>query len=180
MRKNVTKLSKIRWVIRGLMLRHRLDNCGKRLLVLGRVTISRPVDGTKLILGDNVKLWPGTGFFMDSPHASIKIGDGTFIGRRSEIVCMDSVTIGKNCAISWDVLIMDSDMHNLHGTTKTKPVVIGNNVWIGTRVTILKGVHVGDGAIIAAGAMVTRDVPPRSVVVGNPAKVIRDNVSWAL
>ena len=54
-----------------------------------------------------------------------------------------------------------------------KPIVIGNDVWIGARVIILGGVHVGDGSVIGAGSVVTRDVEPYSIVAGNPAKLIR-------
>lgn len=57
-------------------------------------------------------------------------------------------------------------------------MIIGNNVWIGARVTILKGVHIGDGAVIAAGTIVNKDVPARSLVAGNPMHLICDNVEW--
>ncbi len=58
------------------------------------------------------------------------------------------------------------------------PIIIGDNVWVGTRAVILKGVTIGGGAIVAAGAVVTKDVPPRTIVGGNPAHVIRENASW--
>ena len=61
---------------------------------------------------------------------------------------------------------------------ETLQVKIGNHVWIGTRAIIMKGVTIGDGAIIGAGAIVTKDVPSNSVVVGFPAKVIRENIEW--
>ena len=67
-------------------------------------------------------------------------------------------------------------MSSVH--TSTAPIHIGNHVWIGTRATILKGVDIGEGAIIAAGAVVTHDVPPHSIVGGVPAKVIAENVKW--
>ena len=75
---------------------------------------------------------------------------------------------------------MDSDAHFIEyeGYEPTKPVIIEDDVWIGTRVTILKGVTVGKGAIIGACSVVTKDVPPHSIVVGNPAKVVKENVTW--
>ena len=60
----------------------------------------------------------------------------------------------------------------------SKPIKIGNHVWIGQRATVLKGVTIGDGAVIAAGSIVTRDVPPHSLVGGIPAKVLKENVEW--
>ena len=77
------------------------------------------------------------------------------------------------------MLIRDSDNHTIiGGKEKTAPIKIGNHVWIGARATILKGVKIGDGAVVAAGAVVTRDVPPNTLVGGVPAKIIKENVSW--
>jgi acetyltransferase-like isoleucine patch superfamily enzyme len=83
------------------------------------------------------------------------------------------VDIGRDCRISWDVIIMDDDQHVVPGTDGgPKPIVIEDNVWIGCRCIILKGVRIGTGAILAAGAVVTKDVPPHAVVGGVPARVI--------
>ena len=60
----------------------------------------------------------------------------------------------------------------------TKPIEIGDHVWIGLRAIILKGVKIGNGSVIAAGAVVTRDVPPYSLVAGVPARVIKENIYW--
>ncbi|GAB4461186.1 MAG: hypothetical protein OHK0029_26110 [Armatimonadaceae bacterium] len=73
-------------------------------------------------------------------------------------------------------LIMDGDFHDLQDINKpgkVEPVIIEDNVWIASRVTILKGVHIGTGAVVAAGAVVTKNVPARTLVAGVPAKVIR-------
>lgn len=129
----------------------------------------------------------------DRPESEIRIGARTFIGR-STIICAESVTIGDDVLISWGCQIVDHDSHALlwrdrasdvrdwHGgakdwsTVPVAPVVIGNRVWIGFNALVLKGVHVGDGAVIAAGSVVTRDVPANSLVGGNPARVIRELV----
>jgi len=111
--------------------------------------------------------------------AVLELGSG-YIHSNVTIDCYKKISIGNNVAISKDVIIRDSDSHKIIGkeSQMTRPIKIGNHVWVGTRVIILKGVTIGDGAIIAAGAVVTRDVPPRTIVAGIPAKIIRKNVEW--
>ena len=79
-----------------------------------------------------------------------------------------------------NVTIMDSDFHHIESENHvmTKPVTIRDNVWIGNGATILKGVTIGEGSVIAAKSVVTRDVPPHTIVAGNPAKVIKEDISW--
>lgn len=107
------------------------------------------------------------------------IGSG-FCNSNLILRCTKHIAIGEDVAISHNVTIMDSDAHEImeSGYCKTKPVSIGNHVWIGSGAKILKGVHVGDGAVIAAGAVVTRDVPENSMAAGIPARVIKRNVTW--
>lgn len=111
--------------------------------------------------------------------AKLKLGSG-FFNSNIKIRCHEKIEIGENVAISHDVTIMDSDAHEglWEGYEKTKPIKIGNHVWIGTRVIILKGVTIGDNAIIAAGSVVTKDVPNNTIVAGVPAKVIKTNINW--
>ncbi|MCQ2515275.1 MAG: hypothetical protein MJ094_00245 [Saccharofermentans sp.] len=74
---------------------------------------------------------------------------------------------------------MDSDAHKVIGNdNEAREISIGNHVWIGSRVTVLKGVSIGDGAIIAAGSVVTKDVPAHSMVAGCPARVVKEYVEW--
>ena len=112
--------------------------------------------------------------------AELSLGDNSFINSDCKIRCHERISIGKDCAISHDFTVMDSDAHELNGVRDKLPVSIGDHVWIGTRVTILKGVQVGDGAVIAAGSLVISDVPPRSLVGGVPAKVIKKEVEWGI
>jgi acetyltransferase-like isoleucine patch superfamily enzyme len=103
---------------------------------------------------------------------TLSIGKGTYVNRNVQIVVNESVRIGRGVKIGWDVVIMDTDLHGHSGQpAKTKPVIIEDNVWIGCRALILKGVHVGEGAIIAAGAIDTKDVPSLAVVAGPSASV---------
>ena len=104
----------------------------------------------------------------------------SFINSDCKIRCHSSITIGDDCAISHEFLVMDSDAHYLNGYNNTKAVQIGNHVWIGTRVTILSGVTIGDGAVIAAGSLVKDDVAPGTLVAGVPAKVIKERIEWRL
>ena len=110
------------------------------------------------------------------PGATIEIGERCYINSGVSIGAQERVTIGKNCAIGNYSLIMDSDFHSLDDHTQpgiAAPVVLEDNVWLGARVTVLKGVRIGRGAVVAAGAVVTRDVPPCALVGGVPARVIR-------
>ena len=112
------------------------------------------------------------------PNSNLTIGENTFINSNAKIRCHKSIKIGNDCAISHDFTIMDSDAHFLNGDNHTNPIIIENNVWIGTRVTILNGIKIGEGSIIAAGSVVTKDVPSHCLVGGNPARVIKENVEW--
>lgn len=96
------------------------------------------------------------------------------------IECFQSITIGKAVKIAQEVIIRDSDNHGIIRPSykKTAPIVIHDNVWIGTRTTILKGVTIGEGAIVAAGAIVTKNVPPHTLVGGVPAKIIKEKISY--
>jgi len=118
------------------------------------------------------------GCFIQS-RGKLIIGTHFFLNSFGRIVCHDSITIGDNVTVASGVSILDHD-HNyqldqntmrLHGY-KSKPVVIGSNVWVGEKVTILKGVSIGSNSIIAAGAVVTQAIPERSIAAGVPAKVI--------
>jgi|1186.fasta_scaffold39976_2 acetyltransferase-like isoleucine patch superfamily enzyme len=157
---------------------------GRAEFPLGRVAlrrvprISRPSKHTRLVLGAGVRLFEDVAFFLDGDGATIEIGRDTYLNRRVEIMCKERVTIGEDCAVAWDVSIMDTNYHWLSGATPDAAVEIGDHVWIGARAMVLPGVTVGNGAVIAAGAVVNRDVPERTLVAGVPAEPIRE-VSWS-
>ena len=110
-------------------------------------------------------------------NAKLTIGN-SFINSDCKIRCHREITIGNDCAISHNFTVMDSDAHKLKVKVKIEPVIIGNHVWIGTRVTILPGVKIGDGAIIAAGAVVTQNIKSKELVAGVPARTIKTYVEW--
>jgi acetyltransferase-like isoleucine patch superfamily enzyme len=104
----------------------------------------------------------------------LKIGNGTYLNRGVEIVASKSVRIGANCRIARDVVIMDTDQHEVDDSgVKMLPVNIEDRVWLGCRAIILKGVSIGHDSIIGAGAIVTKSMPPHSIVVGPEARIMK-------
>lgn len=145
----------------------------------------------QIVFGKNVRL---SGWLTVMDDGKIIIGDYTLIGSRTVIQAWENVEIGDYCMISPDVWIQDNNSHSIYaqdrlidilgsrdfnssGTDYTntvkKSIKIGNHVWIGRRAIIMKGVSIGDRSIIAAGAVVTHDVPADTIVGGNPAKVLK-------
>ncbi len=112
----------------------------------------------------------------------LEIGGGGFTAGLNMLIAKESIKIGKNCQIAFGTTISDHDFHKTYSKSvqnpETAPVVIGDGVWIGMNATILKGVNIGDGAIVAAGALVTSDVPERAMVGGVPAKVIKTGIEF--
>lgn len=114
--------------------------------------------------------------------AHLDFGKNNYLNRNCTLVCSKEITFGENVIVAQNVIIRDSDIHHVicdgEELPNAAPIHIGNNVWIGTGAIVLKGVTVGDGAIIAAGSVVTNDVPEHSIVAGNPAKVIKESIQW--
>lgn len=127
------------------------------------------------------------------PSAIIKIGANCFIGQGSKIWCQKAVVIGNNVMISHLVDVHDTNAHSLlpeerrmealnrfhlgleknWEEVEADPITIGDNVWVGFKASIMKGVTVGSGAVVAAGSVVTKNVPSNALVAGNPARIIR-------
>ena len=103
-----------------------------------------------------------------------------YMNSDSTIDCFEKIEIGNNCCISKNVIIRDSNSHyiNREGYRCTAPIKICDNVWIGLGATILSGVTIGEGSVVAAGAVVNKDVPPRSMVAGVPARVVKTDIEW--
>lgn len=107
--------------------------------------------------------------------------EDVYIGERCVIHAYKNINIGSGTIISWNVSIMDGDGHSItHNKKINRPqdITIKENVWIGNNSIILKGVTVGQGSVVAAGSVVTKDVPPRTIVAGNPARVIKEKIEW--
>lgn len=141
---------------------------------------------TRLQLRGNAKMYVKSHFIVYAgcnivvcPNSTLILKSG-FFNENVQLTCGGYVEIGEGVAIARDVVIWNYDAHEIIGNHKgiSEPIIIGNHVWICQGARILKGVTIGDGAIIAAGAIVTKDVPSRTLVAGIPAKVIRENVEW--
>ena len=108
------------------------------------------------------------------------------ISAESSIIAFSEIQFGDNCLLSWDVLIMDTDLHNIRDLNgniinEAKPVLIGDKVWIGCRSLILKGVSIPCNCIIGANSMVNKSLEKESCVyAGQPVKYIKEIISWEM
>lgn len=155
--------------------------------ILFNVNCRKPNGRSSMLIMESNSQLNVRGRFLLSYGADITLFEGailtvgsSYINCDCKIRCHEAITIGNNCVISHDFIVMDSDAHSIDGCKYNSPVIIEDNVWIGTRVTILSGVKIGEGAVIAAGSVVNKEVPPNCLVAGVPAKVIRENVRWAV
>jgi acetyltransferase-like isoleucine patch superfamily enzyme len=145
-----------------------------------------------LVLGDRVRVYPGGwgGGFAVLPSGAIEIGDECVLAG-VQFMCSRRITVGNRVVIAYNAIISDSDFHPKDPDLRridtiaaapvnqgaerppfaAEPVVIEDEASIGINAIVLKGVTVGRGAIIEAGAVVTKDVPPGAVVIGNPARI---------
>lgn len=162
------------------LFKTRCHSVGKNLrLLLGIPAIQ---GNLRLVIGDNVTLhgvatFSGSKVF-DAP--TLYVGDNSYIGYQVSMSIGRDISIGKNVLIANRVTIISYDGHPVNPAERhlpappesSKPIVISDNVWIGANSVILKGVTVGEGAVIGSSSVVTRNVPPNSIAVGNPARVI--------
>lgn len=168
---------------------------------LFRLDVRSPVAGaTNLWIGDEAFLHCSV--VAEREGAQVRIGRRTFIGHETKIIAADRIDIGDDVNIAWAVTVTDHNAHSVdwakrasdtgraradylaHGGNVSvskdwsnvgiAPVVIADRAWIGFNAIILKGVTVGEGAVVGAGSVVTKDVPPNTIVAGNPARVVRE------
>ena len=156
--------AKARWALR------RASRVGRRPVVLGWPT----VDATDLEIGDDFKVWQGHRTTLISGWGRLRIGDRVFVNSGTVLISVLEITIGDDVALANEVYVMDSNSHGLEGRPHVEaPVTIGDGTWVGARAMILPGVTIGKRVVVAAGAVVTRDVPDDVLVAGNPARVVR-------
>ena len=176
----------------------RLNSRAGQVLIGGKLWINVPFrcDGYGQVqLGPRVSIgYPGAPILGDgmvrlqarAKHVVIEVGASTYLSNNVQVISESRISIGSGCLIGDGVLIIDSDFHDLSAAardasapltssaiTLTAPVIIEDNVFIGSRVIILKGVTIGKDSVIGAGSVVVRSIPPGVIAAGNPAKVIR-------
>lgn len=160
---------------RAMLLRLRGATVGSRTSVGSRLVV-RHAAGIRL--GSRVEIEHDVYLKLVTATARLEVGDFTFIGRGCEFDVAQSVAIGAHSLIAPNVFITDHTHNHARGRLldeqgiRAAPVTIGSDVWIGTGAVILAGVGLGDGAIVGAGAVVTRDVAPNTIVGGIPARVL--------
>ena len=165
--------------------------------------IKKPLSGVHLALlssqgqiqltlgGDNLRLFLGAGcvvrgHFVLSQRSSVFIGDGTTMAQVRCFAANADLTIGDDCQFADEVLMQTHDQHPITDlrtgeviNQRRRRMKIGRHVWVGRRALLLPDVRIGDGAIVAAGAVVSSDVPAQSLASGSPARVEREQVGWA-
>ncbi|UTA48445.1 acyltransferase [Simiduia sp. 21SJ11W-1] len=163
-------------------LKPQFDACGRGLQVVSPWSVS--VFGSHIRLGRCVHIisaranpvqftcWSGK-----QSQGSIQVGDNVLISPGVRLASNIGIRIGDNTMLAANVYISDSDWHGLYNRTRpfrcSKPITLGNNVWIGDSAIVGKGVTIGDNSVVGAGSLVTKDVPANVVVAGNPAKVVK-------
>lgn len=135
-------------------------------------------ENATLLIEDSFAIYSGSKIYINS-GASLKLGSG-YINHNLSLSVFQSITIGKNVAISENVVIRDSDNHALVPSEKekTQPITIGDHVWIGINVTILKGTVIGENSVVAAGSVVSGIFPANSLIGGIPARVLKEGINW--
>jgi acetyltransferase-like isoleucine patch superfamily enzyme len=169
-----TLMKTIDW-LRGKWLLRSCTSVGAWTRVTGRVHIRNQ---GQVIIGERVQILAHfvPSIFVVLRGGKLEIGDRTMVNYGADIAVTSSVVIGRDCLIGTHVIILDNDFHDPISRLEmpaAKPVRVEDRVWIGNRVTILPGVTIGHDSVVGAGAVVTSDVRPRSVVAGNPARVLR-------
>jgi maltose O-acetyltransferase len=160
-----------RWYLRSA------DELGPRVRTNGRPLVR---NGGRMIIGERVRL-VSTAAKLELATLSggtLEIGERTFVNYGGSICAGELVRIGARCLIGTHAIIMDNDFHRIEPERRleappSRPIVIEDNVWLGARVIVLGGVTIGRDSCIGAGSLVATDIPPRSLAVGVPARVIR-------
>lgn len=135
------------------------------------------------LLLDNYAKLDGPVSIVMQGNATLELGSNSGIRGVQFYIKDGKVSVGRDCMFSYGITIRNNDSHkvlNSDGlvTNAPKDIIIGNHVWICQNSSILKGVNIGKDSIIAFGAVVTKSCPPNSIMAGNPARIVKDNIDW--
>ncbi len=157
---------------------------GSKSFIARNVSISLRTPNSKVLIGAGVKLDIGVIIVPSNDGCCIEVDDRTFIGPYTCLSGPGNVKIGKDCLIAAhsgiianNHIFSDPDEAIVNQGVTCQGIVIEDNCWLGYGVKVLDGVTIGEGSVIGAGAVVTKDIPPYSVAVGVPAKVVRSRRS---
>jgi acetyltransferase-like isoleucine patch superfamily enzyme len=132
----------------------------------------------EIVIGNECRLrgGPVRSRFVTGPHGRIELGNRVGINCGAEFYAEQSISIGDDSIFGIMVTIYDTSFHPVEEgeDTKVAPVEIGTNVWIGRNATIFPGAKIGDHSVVASGSIVTKEIPPRVLAAGAPARVIRE------
>lgn len=183
-----------------LLLKSKLIKIGDNSIVRGsNVNIrNQTTPKTFFIVGSDSVV--NGNFIFENENGFVEIGDRTFVGGGGKFISINKISIGNDVLVSWGCTFMDNNAHSIRWSerkndvlewkkgieenkigyyknwehVKSAPILIKDKVWIGFEVVILKGVKIGEGAIIASRSVVTKDVPDWTIVAGNPAEIVRE------
>lgn len=166
------------------VIRQSAEISGAGALILGRRWRLERFKASQFIMDKESKLQLNGDFAIYTgcdirihPKAKLILGSG-YINKNANISCYNHISLGSNVIISENVVIRDSDSHHINGKLKAEPIKIEDDVWIGMNVTILSGVTIGKGCVIAAGSVVIQDIPANCLAAGCPAIIKKENISW--
>jgi acetyltransferase-like isoleucine patch superfamily enzyme len=164
-------------LLRGFWFFRTVTQLGKRVRVWGRLRVS---NGGRMLIADRVRIvsTPAVTELVAGKGGSLEIGESVFINYGCSIAALKSIKIGAQSSIGPYCMIIDNNFHRLEPERRNElpeslPVVLEENVWLGARVVVLPGVTIGEGSVIGAGSVVTKDIPRRVIAGGVPAKVIK-------
>ncbi len=153
------------------------EHLGSRVRIYGRPALN--IRGT-LRVGDRTRIVSAVATVQIDvePNATMEIGELVFINYGCSLGATQLIRIGPRCSLGSHVMMIDNDFHSLEPERRnvrppSAPIILEENVWIGARAIVMRGVTIGAHSVIGAGSIVTQDIPPRSLAVGVPARVVR-------
>lgn len=188
LRKNI----KMHYVRKDIARNSTLLGASHGFRINSRVVLTSGSTREDVILHDHSEMF---GTINSHNHGKVVMHEWSKIGPNSIIDCANHIEIGRDTAIAFGVTIIDHNTHPINPADRrymrhtphrseerspkyaaNKPIIIGENVWIGSNARIQKGVTIGDNAIVAANAVVTKDVPANAIAAGNPAKIVKEHI----